>query len=47
MCGHVRVNILRNLLKVGIIILHNQIRLINSNLQMKYEQQCNQTTFQE
>lgn len=32
---HVRVNILRNLLKVEIIILHNQIRLINSNLQMK------------
>lgn len=29
------VNILRNLLKVEIIILQNQIRLINSNLQMK------------
>lgn len=35
MYGHVRVNILRDFLKVEIIILHNQIGLINGNLQMK------------
>lgn len=35
MYGHVRVNILRSVLKVEIIILHNQIPIINSNLQMK------------
>lgn len=35
MYGHVRVNILRNSLKIEIIILHNQIRLISSDFQMK------------